>query len=115
MTAMQGAHYVLHLISLIHSFILNFYIEPLQEKYQEALPTPAWLERAVLRREKNAGERILLIIRSSERRSFQVMRPTTKIARICLVEVWAKGRRRRPCRDERSDRELIALRRGQCS
>src|SRR6218665_147005 len=109
MTAMQGAHYVLHLISLIHLFILNFYIEPLQEKYPEALPTPAWLERAVLRREKNAGERILLIIRSSERW------PTTKIAWICLVEVWAKGRRRRPCRDERSDRELIAQRRGQCS
>ena len=32
----------------IHSFILNIYIAPLQENCSEALPTPAWLKRAVL-------------------------------------------------------------------
>jgi len=37
--------------SFIHSFILNIYIAPapLEENYSEALPTPAWLKRAVLR------------------------------------------------------------------
>src|SRR6218665_2354503 len=54
-------------------------------------------------------------MRSSEGRPFQVEGPTTEKARICLVEVRAKGTRRRPCRDERSDRELIALRGGQQS
>src|SRR6218665_1783277 len=34
-------------ILLTHSFILNIYIAPLQENYSEALPTPAWLKRAV--------------------------------------------------------------------
>src|SRR6218665_2431879 len=54
-------------------------------------------------------------MRSSEGRPFQVEGPTTEKARICLVEVLAKGTRRRPCWDERSDRELIALRGGQPS
>src|SRR6218665_767508 len=49
-------------------------------------------------------------MRSSEGRPFQVEGPTTEKTRICLVEVRAKGTRRRPCWDERSDRELIALR-----
>ena len=35
--------------SFIHSFILNFYIAPLQENYSEVLPTSARLKRAVLR------------------------------------------------------------------
>jgi len=30
-----------------HSFILNIYIAPLQANYSEAIPTPAWLNRAV--------------------------------------------------------------------
>src|SRR6218665_3402646 len=34
---------------LIHSFILNIYIAPLQENYSEALPTPARSNKAVLR------------------------------------------------------------------
>ena len=38
---------------------------------------------------------------------------TTENARLCLVEVRAKGTRGRPCWDDRSDRELIALSRGQ--
>src|SRR6218665_1832836 len=54
-------------------------------------------------------------MRSSEGRPFQVEGPTTEKARICLVEVRAKGTRRRPCWDDRSDRELIALRGGQQS
>jgi len=37
--------------SLIHSFILNIYMASLQENYSEALPTIAWLKRAVLRGE----------------------------------------------------------------
>src|SRR6218665_2438881 len=54
-------------------------------------------------------------MRSSEGRLFQVEGPTTENARICLVEVRSKGTRRRPCWDEWSDHELIALRRGQQS
>jgi len=34
---------------------LNIYIAPLQENYSEELPTPARLNKAVLRWEKNAG------------------------------------------------------------
>src|SRR6218665_3356091 len=34
---------------IIHSFILNICIAPLQQNYSEALPTPARLKRAVLR------------------------------------------------------------------
>src|SRR6218665_3885807 len=101
--------------SFIHSFILNIYIAPLQENNSEALPTPARSNKAVLRREKNAGEVVLLKMRSSEGRPFQVEGPTTEKARICLVKVRAKGTRRGPCWDERSDRELIALRGGQQS
>jgi len=37
---------------VIHSFILNIYIAPLQENYSEALPTPARIKSAGLRREK---------------------------------------------------------------
>jgi len=78
----------------LHSFILNIYIAPLQENYSEALPTPARLNKAVLRWEKNAGKRVLLQMRSSEARPFQVEGPTTEKAQICLVEVQAKGTRR---------------------
>ena len=85
------------------SFILNIYIAPLQESYSRALPTPARLKRAVLRWEKNAGERVLWKIPSSEGRPFQVEGPTTENVRICLVEVWAKSTRRRPCWDVQSN------------
>lgn len=33
----------------LHSFILNIYLAPLQENNLEALPTPDWPKRAVLR------------------------------------------------------------------
>jgi len=36
-------------IEFIHSFISNIYIAPLQENYSEVLPTPARLNRTVLR------------------------------------------------------------------
>ena len=109
----SNEQFVGNLIWNIHSFILNIYIAPLQENYSEALPTPAWLNKAVLRLDKNAGEMVLLKMRSSEGRPFHVEGPTTEKARNCLVEIWAKGTRRRPCWDERSDRELIALGGGQ--
>src|SRR6218665_1069552 len=108
-------HTKIHTYMFIHSFILNIYIAPLQENYSEALPTPARSNKAVLRREKNAGEVVLLKMRNSEGRPFQVEGPTTEKTLICLVEVRAKGTRRRPCFDERSDRKLIALRGGQQS
>jgi len=44
--------------SFIHSFILNIYIAPLQESHSEALPTPAWSKRAVLRSEKTQMKEI---------------------------------------------------------
>jgi len=56
------------------------YIAPLQENYSEALPTPAWLKRAALRSEKNAGDKGLGKIRSSEGRPFQVVGPTMESA-----------------------------------
>src|ERR1043165_10141682 len=100
---------------MIHSFISNIYIAPLQENYSEALPTPARLKRAVLRCEKNIGEKVLGKRRSSRGRPFQVEGPTAKKARFCIVEVRARGTSRRPCSDERRDRELLALRIGQQS
>ena len=42
----------LWIVTFIHSFILNIYIAQLQENYSEALPTPARLNKAVLRWEK---------------------------------------------------------------
>ena len=102
---------------LINSFILNIYIAPLQENYSEALSTPARLQRAVLtlKGRKNAGDKALGKIRSSEGSPYHIEGPTTEKARPCLVEVRANGTRRRPCWDERSDRELITLSRGQQS
>ena len=52
----------------IHSFIHteHLYIEPLQENYSEALPTPARLKRAVLSWEKNEA----WIYPSGERQSW---------------------------------------------
>src|ERR1043165_7033420 len=82
---------------MIHSFISNIYIAPLQENYSEALPTPARPKRAVLMCEKNIGEKVLGKRRSSRGRPFQVEGPTTKKARFCIVEVRAKGTSRRPC------------------
>lgn len=41
---------------------------------------------------------------------FIIERPKTEIARLCLVEVGAKGPQRRPCSAERRDRESIAVR-----
>src|SRR6218665_1555585 len=36
-----------HRSTLIHSFILNIYIAPLQENYSEALPTPARINNSL--------------------------------------------------------------------
>src|SRR6218665_4190328 len=105
-------HTKIHTYMFIHSFILNIYIAPLQENYSEALPTPARSNKAVLRREKNAGEVVLLKMRSSEGRPFQVESPTTEKARVNLVEVRAKGTRRSPCWVEGRDGESIQLREG---
>ena len=97
---------------VFHSFMSNICIAPFQENYSEALPTPARLKRAALRWEENVGDKVLKKRRSSEGRPFQVEGSTTENARFCLVEVRPKGTRRRPLWDERSDRELIALREG---
>ena len=69
--------FVLRIHSLIHSFISNIYIAPLQENYSEALPTPARLKRAVLGWEKNAGDKALGEIRSWVGSPFQIKGPTT--------------------------------------
>src|SRR6218665_1132971 len=78
-------HTKIHTYMFIHSFILNIYIAPLQENYSEALPTPARSNKAVLRREKNAGEVVLLKMRSSEGRPFQVEGPTTESLIIIII------------------------------
>jgi len=46
------------------------------------------------------GDKVLWKRQSSEGKPFQVEVPTMKNARFCLVELWAKGTRRRPCWDE---------------
>src|SRR6218665_4000733 len=51
--------------ALFHSFILNIYIAPLQENYSEALPTPARLNKAVLRVDAETNIRILVTTVSS--------------------------------------------------
>src|SRR6218665_2673098 len=82
-------------------------------KLLRSAPNTSTVKQSSLKVRKNAGEVVLLKMRSSEGRPFQVEGPTTEKARICIAEVRAKGTRRRPCWDERSDRELIALRVGQ--
>ena len=50
--------------------------------------------------------------RSIKGRSFQIQGPTTKKARFCLVEMWAKETWRTPCSIERREWELRALKSG---
>src|SRR6218665_317183 len=103
-------------ISLIHSFIhIEHLYSAFSRKLLRSASNASTVKQSSLKVRKKAGEVVLLKMRSSEGRPFQVEGPTTEKARICLVEVRAKGTRRRPCWDERSDRELIALRGGQQS
>src|SRR6218665_3277877 len=100
----------------IHSFIhIEHLYSASSRKLLRSAPNTSTVKQSSLKVRKNAGEVVLLEMRSSEGRPFQVEGPTTEKARICLVEVRAKWTRRRPCWDERSDRELIALRGGQQS
>src|ERR1700733_14781505 len=89
---------------------MDIYIAPLQEIYSEALPTPVRRKRTVLRLERNTDGIDLGRRRSSRGSPFQVKGPRTEKARFCLMEVRANGTRRRPCSDERSDLEPLALR-----
>src|SRR6218665_1910620 len=102
--------------SFIHSFIHieHLYSSSSRKLLRSALNTST-VKQSSLKVRKNAGEVVLFKMRSLEGRTFQVEGPTTEKARICLVEVRANGTRRRPCWDEQSDRELIALRGGQQS
>src|SRR6218665_4019482 len=100
----------------IHSFIqIERLYSTSSRKLLRSAPNTSTVKQSSLKVRKNAGEMVLLKMQSSEGRPFQVEGPTTEKARICLVEVRVKGTRRRPCWDERSDRELIALRGGQQS
>src|SRR6218665_1491548 len=107
--------------SLHDSFINSFInIEHLHSASSRELlrgdPDSSTAKKSSLKlRRKNAGDKALEKIRSLEGSLFQIEGPTMENARLCLVEVRANGTRRRPCLDERSDRELIALRRGQQS
>ena len=47
-----SAFFIMNIIWIVHSFILNIYIAPLEESDSKVLTTPARLKRAVLRREK---------------------------------------------------------------
>src|SRR6218665_1719013 len=78
-------------------------------KLLRSAPNTSTVKQSSLKVRKNAGEVVLLKMRSSGGRPFQVEGPTTEKARICSVEVRAKETRWRPCWGERSDRELIAL------
>jgi len=93
----------------IHSFIhIEHLYSASSRKLLRSASNTSTVKQSSLKVRKNASERVLLTMRSSEGRPFQLEGPTTEKARICLVEVQAKGTRRRPCWDERSDRELIA-------
>ena len=69
-------------------------------------------KQSSLKVRKKAGDKALGKIQSLEGSPFQVEGPSTDNTRLSLVEVWAISTRRRPCWDERSDRELVALKRG---
>ena len=110
----RHAHKILAYTSIrvtsIHSFIHieHLYSAP-SRRLLKCAPKTSTVKQSSLKVRKNAGETILLNMRSSEARPFQVEGPTTEKARICLLEVRAKGTRRRPRWEKRSDRELKAL------
>src|SRR6218665_127361 len=113
---MPGPTWLLILATFIHSFIhIEHLYSASSRKLLRSASNTSTVKQSSLKVKKNAGEVVLLKMLSSEGRLFQVEGPTTEKTRICLVEVRAKGTRRRPCWDERSDRELIALRGGQQS
>src|SRR6218665_3186564 len=71
-------------------------------KTLRSTPNTSTVRHSSLKVRKNAGERVLLKMRSSEGRPLQVEGPTTDKARICGVEVRAKGTKS-PCWDDRID------------
>src|SRR6218665_3179040 len=105
----NGCMYVFSFIHIEHLYSAS------SRKLLRSAPNTSRVKQSSPKVGKNGGEVVLLKMRSSEGRLVQVEGPTTEKARICLVEVRAKGTRMRPCWDERSDRELIALRGGQQS
>src|SRR6218665_817086 len=102
---------LLDLTYSLHSAFINsvIHIEHLYSAFSRKLlrsaPNTRTVKQSSHKVRKNAGEVVLLKMRSSERMSFQVEGPTTEKALICLVEVGTTGTRRRPCWDERGDRE----------
>src|SRR6218665_2183374 len=89
--------------SFVHSFIhLEYLYSAFSRKLLRSAHNTSMVKKSSLKVRKNAGERVLLKIRSSEGRPFQVEGPTTENVRIRSVEVRAKGTRRIPCWDERA-------------
>src|ERR1700733_8687828 len=72
-----------------HFHLMDIYIAPLQGIYSEALPTPAWRKRTVLRLERNTDGIDLGSRRSSRGNPFQVKGFRTEKARFCLTEIRA--------------------------
>src|SRR6218665_2834527 len=78
--------------SLIHSFIHSFiHIKHLysasSSKLLRSAPNTSTVKKNSIKVRKNAGERVLLKIRSSEGRTFHVDRPTMENVWISLMEV----------------------------
>jgi len=95
------------------SFIHIEQLHSFKKNYSESLPTPARLQRTAFRphqARKTERDMVLGKRRSSRGKPFQIEGPTTEKARFCIMKVRAKGTRRRPCSDERRDREPIAQR-----
>src|SRR6218665_1529172 len=84
-----------HQLHFIHSLI---YIEHIlysasSRKLLRSAHNTNTIKQSSLKVRKNAGEKVLLKMLSSEGRPFQVEGPTTEKARICLVEVDPIGKR----------------------
>src|SRR6218665_2842811 len=94
-----------HLVSkslVIHSFITEPYIAPLQGYYSETLPTLARLkeksfEAKVEYVRKNPGEKSL-----RQRKPIPHRGPTTENARVWVVELRAQGTKNNLCSNEPS-------------
>src|SRR6218665_3861590 len=91
-----------------HSFIHS----ASSRKLLRGAPNSSTAKESSLKVRKNTGAKILL---KDEVHKGSHSRSRGHHVLFCLVDVQAKETRRRPCWDEWSDRELIALWRGQQS
>src|SRR6218665_503092 len=100
-------------ITLIHSFILETYIAPLQETTTQRRSQPSHGQKEGLQRDVKFGRRAISKERSSKGRSFHADGPTTEKALRCIIAKRARGTKNSPLAAERSTRRAVKTDTGQ--